>query len=131
MSLFKHVEDQQQGRGRRLGAKQFFKEYDANGYFTRPDFIEYVNQMVRNEASDFVGIIQHLQDGANMNWKFIIREDKAKRKYVWIDFQFAKASKGFKLVVGSDILRFIEEYAVGLIKVDFTAEDLSDVALNG
>ena len=130
-SLFKTEEGFQDGRGRKLTAKQFFKENDSRGYFTKPEFIEYVNSMVRKEAPDFIGLLEQLKDGANMNWKFDIREDKANREYVWIDFQFAKATKGFKVIVGGDILRFIQEYAIGLIKVDFTAEDLSDAALNG
>lgn len=129
MSLFK--KDDHNGRGRKLTAKQFFKENDANGYFTKPDFVKYVNGMVNNEADEFVGLISNFKDGAKIDLKFQLREDKAKRQYAWIEFQFAKAKKGFKVVVDGDILRFIEQYAVGLIKVDFTAEDLSDEALNG
>ena len=129
-SLFQTEQDSQNGRGRKVTAKQFFKENHDRGYFTKAEFVNYAGQLIRNEVPDFIGLIELMKDGATMNWKFSVREDKANREYVWIDFQFARAIKGFKVMIGGDILRFIQEYAIGLIKIDFTAEDLSIEALN-
>ena len=131
MSLFKNTVDQQQGRGRSLTAKDFFKEYNADGYFTRSEFVEFASTLKENEANDFVNLISQLKAGSKLNLKFQLRYDKVGKQYAWIEFLFAKANKGFKLLVAGDVLRLIEEYAVGLIKVGFTAEELSEVALNG
>lgn len=131
MSLFKNTEDQQLGRGRSLTAKDFFKEYNADGYFTRPAFVEFANSLTETEANDFINLIAQLKAGSKLNLKFQLRYDNVGKQYAWIEFLFAKANKGFKLLAAGDVLRLIEEYAVGLIKVGFTAEELSEVALNG
>lgn len=131
MSLFKNTVDQQQGRGRTLTAKDFFKENNPRGYFTRPEFVEFGNTLTENEAKDFTDLIAQLKAGSKLNLKFQLRHDKVGKQYAWIEFLFAKANKGFKLLVAGDVLRLIEEYAVGLVKIGFTAEELSEVALNG
>lgn len=115
---------------RKVSAIQFFKENDDNGYFGKSEFEDYARSMVRNEPEQFMGFIDQLKNGVKLNLKLQTREDKSGRIYTWVEFMYARATSGYKVIVDGEILRFIEDYATGKINVTFTAEELLDVALN-
>lgn len=115
---------------RKLSATQFFKDNDPMGYFEKSEFEEYARGMVRNEPEQFMGFIDQLKNGIKLNLKLQTREDKSGRKYTWVEFMYARATSGYKVIVDGEILRFIEDYATGKISVTFTAEELLEAALN-
>lgn len=120
----------QEVTGNKLKATEFFKENDSKGYFTKSTFENYANSLVRDEVDQFIGFIGELKNGVKLNLKLKIREDRSNRQYVWCEFMYARASKGYKIIIDGEILRFIEDYATGKITVDFTAEELALIALN-
>lgn len=129
-NLFQKLEGAQTGRSTTLTAKDFFRDNNPKGYFTKQEFIDYATGLVRDEPNQFIDFIEQFQNGARLNSKLQIRNDRSGRQYVWVEFNYARASRGYKVIVSCDILRFIQEYATGQINVDFTTEELSIEAVN-
>ena len=127
-SLFKVTSQSQEKKGNSITAFDFFKENNPNGYYFKPEFLKVTESLERNEPEQFVEILENLEKGYRIKLETKVRIDKSGKEYIWVDFIFARAVRGLKLVGDAGMVKFISDYAHGKINVDFTIDDLTDEA---
>lgn len=127
-SLFKVTSQSQDKKGNSLTASDFFIENNANGYYTKPDFISTAESLERTEPAQLVETFENCRNGHRIKLNTITRYDKSGKAYMWNEFQYARATRGLRVPSDSGMVRFITDYAHGRINVDFTFDELSDEA---
>jgi hypothetical protein len=122
-SLFKVAGQLSDKKGNSLNAKGFF-----DNYYSKTGFLELTGSLERKEPIHFVEIFEALQKGERIKFDPTLNVDKWGKSYMWIEFTYARATRGLKLVGDENMVKFISDYAHGKINVDFTVDELTDEA---
>jgi hypothetical protein len=107
----------------------FITETNKNGYMIASDLINLGDSMRPKEKLDFIGLFKELEKGTKMDYNLAVSTDRAGRKYIYPKFFYARGVKGYKILVTDGILRLIEDYVEGKIKIAVSVQDLAQHAL--
>lgn len=113
-----------------LKANDFFSENNPVGYMTRTEFVSYIKSFVRREPRDFIGVIDQMRNGGKFDANFSTGRDRARRDYGFLKFLVTNGYKGYKVILNDGMKRFINDYAEGIISIDFTALELEKAAIS-
>lgn len=131
-NIFRQKQAPVNGRSLKLTTENFFKEDNPNGYLSKEGLMTHVEGFEENEPQQFMDAFEQMRQGKRLKYNPTIQtHQKNGAKYLWLEFQYPRGTRGFKVVINDDLLRLIEDYVMGKVSIHFTIEDLVDVALNG
>lgn len=99
--------------------KQFLETYDPENEFT--SFYEGLNPIDQQGLESAFEAIEH---ELPLNNGHVLRYDRAREPYVFADVKYKQGNHEIKIPVFGKIQKFIKDYQMGKVNIDFTIEDL-------
>lgn len=131
MSLYNKIHGGSNNSQGLLTARMFFLEHNPNGYMSTVGFPTYIKSLNESNLGSLELCIEYTKNCIRLNSLPILKMDKAGAPYIWANFQMINSTQGFKILIVERLADFIKDYQQGKITIDFTLEELLQVAESG
>ncbi|GEM_PF-6893133 len=114
------------------GVTSLIKENNQNGYFTKSEFVTRLDEWSSDQKTHYkVRNLQTLFKAMKQNVSLTREPQHVVEEgisYTWLKMKVGRIEKPMKIEHFGEMKRFIDDYAMGVVKVTQTLEELYDEA---
>lgn len=131
--LYNRINQRPQGSAdeAKVTAKQFLgKDENVQGYTNPEEYMAYLKSLRPGDVEHLSRFFGHAFNQVRLENHLQVRNDRGARAYRFPKFLLANATDGTKVILGAGMDQFLDDYANGLVRIDFTLEELVEELLN-
>lgn len=97
----------------------FFTEHNANGYFSKPDLLDYTNELTESEFNHVEEMFDFVAHKFKITNKLVAKADiKTQTDVVWSTFELANGTRKLRIPYHKGMLQFLVDYQRTGIRFD-------------